>query len=82
MASKIVPNWSPWVDHSIASTMITPVAIRPMITMRLSLVSGRTRLTMSSEIKVAQLLRAAAMQLIRAAAMLAASKPLRPTGIR
>ena len=34
MASKIVPNWSPWVDQSIASTMITPVAIRPMVTVR------------------------------------------------
>ena len=82
MASKIVPNWSPWVDHSMASTMMTPVVIRPMVTTRASAISGPPRLTTSIEISVAQLFSAAAMQLINAAAMLAASRPLSPTGIR
>ena len=45
MASKMVPNWSPWVDPSIASTMMTPVVIRPMVTLRASNIPGRNRLT-------------------------------------
>ena len=82
MASNIVPNWSPCVDHSMAKSMMMPVVIRPMRTTRESGMAGEWRLTMSIEIRVAQLLRAAAMQLIRAAAMLAASRPLSPTGTR
>ena len=82
MASKIVPNWSPCVDQSIASTMMTPVVIRPIVTTRASGMSGRRRLTMSIEMSVAQLFSAAAMQLINAAAMQAASRPFSPTGTR
>jgi hypothetical protein len=81
-ASKMVPNWSPWVDHNMANTMITPVVMRPMRTTRASVASGCRRFTTSMEIKVAQLLSAAAMQLIKAAARLAAINPRRPTGMR
>ena len=81
-ASKMVPNWSPWVDHNIASTMITPVVMRPT---RTDLCVGRLRLQPLHHVdgdQGAQLLSAAAMQLIKAAARLAAINPRTPTGIR
>ena len=81
-ASKMVPNWSPCVDHNMASTMITPVVMRPTRTTRASVASGWRRLTTSMEMRVAQLLSAAAMQLMSAAARLAAIKPRTPTGMR
>ncbi len=82
IASKIVPNWSPCVDQSMARTMMTPVVIRPILTTRASGVSGRTRFTTSIETSVAQLLSAAAMQLMSAAAMQAARSPRSPVGTR
>ena len=62
--------------------MITPVLTRPMVTIRVSGISGLIRLTISIEISVAQLLSAAAMQLISAAAIPAANNPLSPIGTR
>ena len=82
IASKMVPNWFPCVDQSIARTMMTAVATRPVNTTLLSVASGRMRLTMSIEMSVAQLLSAAAMQLMSAAAIQAARRPLSPTGTR
>jgi hypothetical protein len=78
IAWKIVPNWSPCVDQSMARTMMIPVVTRPMRTTRASGVSGRSRLTMSIDTSVAQLFSAAAMQLMSAAAMHAASNPRNP----
>ena len=67
MASKILVNFPPCVDQSIAIIIITTAAIRPITTCPLSVVEGLSRFTISTETSVAELLSAAAKTLIRAA---------------
>ena len=64
----------------MASSMTTTALQRPMRTCEASLVRGRTRATMSTANKVAQLFSAAAMVLIRAASSPAEIRPRKPVG--
>ena len=80
IATKMLSNLSPCVDHSMASTTTTAAVKRPINTSLASGIAGRRRLTISSAVSVAVLFSAASIVLINAAKRPAAIRPLTPTG--